>query len=285
MDGDTKRPPVTGEGGLAAGNGITAGNSITAGIDIGHQSVNVVLLKERKVLGQGTYVLAGSVEAAAQIAFEETLDQHQISRKQIKRVLATGVGREKVPFADGHQTEMLCHVVGAHWFFPKTRTVIDMGAEGSRILRCDAEGHLTNFVLNDKCASGAGIFLETVAEMLQLTVAEIGPASLRSAKRVALTTTCAVFAESEIVAEIHRGAAKEDILAGVNESLVSKVVSISSRVGIEPEVTLTGGVARNVGIIETFRHQLGLAPRVSDFPEIAGALGAAILAGTFTGKA
>ena len=258
---------------------------ITAGIDIGHQSVKVVLLTERKVLGQATYILAGSVEAAAKSAFEETLNQYQISPKQTKRVFATGVGREKVAWADGHPTEMLCHVVGAHWFFPKTRTVIDMGAEGSRILRCDAEGHLTNFVLNDKCASGAGVFLETVAEMLNLTVAEIGPASLRSAKRVALTTTCVVFAESEIVAEIHRGATKEDILAGVNESLVSKVISISSRVGVEPEVTLTGGVAKNVGIIETFRRQLGLDPRVSDFPDIAGALGAAILAGIFTGEA
>lgn len=256
---------------------------ITAGIDIGHQSVNVVLLKETKILGQGTYIVAGSVETAAKTAFQATREQHQGDSKEISRVFATGVGREKVVFADGHRTEMLCQVMGAHWFFPRVRTVIDLGAEGSRILRCDAQGNLTNFLLNDKCASGAGVFLETVADMLKLSVDEIGPASLSSSKRIALTTTCAVFAESEIVAAIHRGSAKEDILAAVHESIVAKVIASSSRIGVEPEIVLTGGVARNVGVVETFRRQLGMDLRVPEFPEITGALGAAILAGNFKG--
>ena len=251
---------------------------ITAGIDIGHESVHVVLLEEKQVLRQASFIISGEVGAAARTAFETILDQQGMDLKQVDRLFATGVGREKVAFADGHPTEMLCQVVGAHWFFPKARTVIDLGAEGSRILRCDAGGNLTNFLLNDKCASGAGVFLETVADMLNLSVDEIGPASLRSSKKVELTTTCAVFAESEIVAEIHRGTAREDILAGVHESIVAKVIGNSHRIGVEPEVVLTGGVAKNVGIIETFRLNFKSEVKVPEFPETTGALGAAILA-------
>jgi predicted CoA-substrate-specific enzyme activase len=251
---------------------------ITAGIDIGHQSINVVLLKDGKILSQATFILAGAVETAAAASFEAVLKGHRLEAGQIEAFFATGVGREKVPFARGNPTEMLCQVKGAHWYFPGARTVIDIGAEGSRILRCDAQGNLTNFLLNDKCASGAGIFLETVAGMLQTPVDEIGPASLRSTRRIALTTTCAVFAESEIVAEIHRGTAKEDILAGVNESLVAKVIANSQRIGVEPELVLTGGVAKNSGLVETFRRQIGMNVLVPPFPEITGALGAALLA-------
>ena len=257
---------------------------ITAGIDIGHQSVNVALLDDAGITGHATFVIAGEVGAAAKMAFEGALEQHRMKPKDIDRIFATGVGREKVAFAHGHKTEMLSHVVGAHSVFPSVRTVIDIGAEGSRILRSDAKGNLSNFVLNDKCASGAGVFLETVAGMLDLQVSEIGPISLRSSRKLVLTTTCAVFAESEIVAEIHRGSAREDILAGVNESIVSKVVSISRRVGVEPDVVLTGGVARNVGIVEAFARQLGLKVKVPDRPEITGAVGAAILARNSTGE-
>jgi (R)-2-hydroxyacyl-CoA dehydratese activating ATPase len=241
---------------------------ITAGIDIGHKSVKVVLLEGDQILGQAGFIIAGEVEAAARIALDTLLDQKGIGAKQVDGLLATGVGREKITLADSHRTEMLCHVVGAHWFFPQVRTVIDLGAEGN----------LTDFLLNDKCAAGAGIFLETVAFMLKLPIDQIGPASLRSSKKVELTTTCAVFAESEIVAEIHRGAASEDILSCVHESIVAKVIANINRVGVEPEVALTGGLAKNVGMVETFRRQLGMDPKVSAFPEITGAIGAAILA-------
>jgi predicted CoA-substrate-specific enzyme activase len=258
---------------------------ITAGIDIGHQSVNVVILDEECIVEHGTFVIAGEVGAAAKIAFEETLERSSVPRSDIVSTFATGVGREKVGFANGHRTEMLSHVLGAHRQFPDARTVIDVGAEGSRILRCDAAGNLANFVLNDKCASGAGVFLETVAGMLTVPLAEIGPLSLRTSKKLVLTTTCAVFAESEIVAEIHRGSAKEDILWGVNESIVSKIVTSRKRVGVEPEVVLTGGVARNVGIVEALKGPLGLDVKVPGIPEITGAFGAAILARRAAGGA
>ena len=250
---------------------------IAAGIDIGHQSVNVVLLKDKAMLGQGTFVLAGAVETAATAAFEAELKEHGLELSRINRIFATGVGREKVPFAHGHRTEMLCQVKGVHSLFPEARTVIDLGAEGSRILRCDDQGNLTNFLLNDKCASGAGIFLETVAGMVQLPISEIGPASLRSTQKLTLTSTCAVFAESEIVAEIHRGSAKEDILAAVHESITAKVIAGSQRIGVESALVLTGGVALNKGLVHIFEEEFGFGVFVPENPQIVAALGAAIL--------
>jgi predicted CoA-substrate-specific enzyme activase len=251
---------------------------ITAGVDIGHQSVNAVILEDDRIISHATMIVAGGVQAAARVVFDKILDQAGMREDSIERVFATGVGRDKVAFADGHRTEMLSHVRGSHRLIPSAKTVIDVGAEGSRILRCDSVGNLTNFIMNDKCASGAGIFLETVAEMMQIPLSEMGPISLGSSKNLVLTTTCAVFAESEIVAEVHRGSSKEDILWGVHESIAAKIASVSKRVGIEPELVFTGGVALNIGVVDALEKQLGLTIQVPENPEIVGALGAAILA-------
>jgi len=251
---------------------------ITAGIDIGFRSVSAVILEDTGIISHATLIIAGEVEAAARVAFEKVLDQAEMSDGSIERLFATGVGREKVSFADGHPTEMLSQVRGSHRLFPGTRTVIDVGAEGSRTLRCDSAGNLTNFVMNDKCASGAGIFLETVAEMMQIPLSQMGPLSLGSSKKLVLTSTCAVFAESEIVAEVHRGSAKEDILRGVHESIAAKIASAGKRFGIEQELIFTGGVALNSGVVAALENQINLDIQVPEEPEIVGALGAAILA-------
>jgi predicted CoA-substrate-specific enzyme activase len=251
---------------------------ITAGIDIGHQSINAVILENNRLISHATLILAGKVEPAAKAAFDKVLDQSGMRRSAIERLFSTGVGREKVTFADGHPTEMLCHVRGAHYLLPEARTIIDMGAEGSRILKCNPEGNLTDFLLNDKCASGAGVFLETVAEMIQITLSEMGPLSLEFSKKIVLTTTCAVFAESEIVAEIHRGSAREDILWGVHESIAAKIASATKGIGVEPELVFTGGVARNTGVVRALEKQLGIKINTPEDTEITGALGAAILA-------
>lgn len=251
---------------------------VTAGIDIGHESVTVVILRDDGILGHTSLVIAGEVGAASSLAFAETLERLGVERAGIDRIFATGIGRESVPLADGHRTPMLSHARGAHWWFPGVRTVIDVGAEGSRVMRCDANGNLTDFALNDKCAAGSGVFLETVADMLDVPVADMGGLSLSGSRSVVLTSTCAVFAESEIVAEIHRGSSRADILQGVHESLVAKIAGISRRVGVEPDLVLTGGVARNVGVVQALREQFKMDVAVPEHPEIAGALGAALLA-------
>ena len=249
---------------------------IVAGIDIGHKSINVVILQNDLMIGHATHIISGEVGAAAKTALSKTLEQVEIKESQVHQIFATGVGREKIAFVNGHRTEMLAHALGAHRMFPSARTVIDIGAEGSRVLKCDPTGNLTNFALNDKCASGTGVFLETVAGMLGVSLPEMGPLSLRSSKKIVLTATCAVFAESEIVAEIHRGSAKEDILWGVNESIASKIAAATKRIGVEPDLVITGGVARNIGVVKALQEQLGVEIKVTEVPEIMGALGAAI---------
>lgn len=251
---------------------------ITAGLDIGHQSVKGIILADRQIIRHITLKLSGEVDASAKIACERLLTEARLQPSQVGRVFATGIEREKVSIADGHRTEMLCHLKGAHWLFPGARTVIDLGAEGIRVLRGDAEGNLRDFMMNDKCAAGTGIFLETVAMMLRIPLAEMGPLSRRGSGKLVLTSTCAVFAESEIVGEIHRGTPTEDILQAVHESVATKIAQLSRRIGLEPQLILTGGVARNSGIIEALEKNLALAIRTPENPEIVGALGAAILA-------
>lgn len=251
---------------------------ITAGLDIGHQSVKGIILADRQIIRHITLKLSGEVDASAKMAFERLLTEARLQPSQVGRVFATGIEREKVSIADGHRTEMLCHLKGAHWLFPGARTVIDLGAEGIRVLRGDAGGNLRDFMMNDKCAAGTGIFLETVAMMLRIPLAEMGPLSRRGSGKLVLTSTCAVFAESEIVGEIHRGAPMEDILQAVHESVATKIAQLSRRIGLEPQLILTGGVARNSGIIEALEKNLALAIRTPENPEIVGALGAAILA-------
>jgi predicted CoA-substrate-specific enzyme activase len=251
---------------------------ITAGLDIGHQSVKGIILADRQIIRHITLKLSGEVDASAKMAFERLLTEARLQPSQVGRVFATGIEREKVSIADGHRTEMLCHLKGAHWLFPGARTVIDLGAEGIRVLRGDAGGNLRDFMMNDKCAAGTGIFLETVAMMLRIPLAEMGPLSRRGSGKLVLTSTCAVFAESEIVGEIHRGTPLEDILQAVHESVATKIAQLSRRIGLEPQLILTGGVARNSGIIEALEVNLELAIRTPENPEIVGALGAAILA-------
>jgi predicted CoA-substrate-specific enzyme activase len=257
---------------------------ITAGLDIGHQSVKGIILADRQIIRHITLKLSGEVDASAKMAFERLLTEARLQPSQVGRVFATGIEREKVSIADGHRTEMLCHLKGAHWLFPGARTVIDLGAEGIRVLRGDAEGNLRDFMMNDKCAAGTGIFLETVAMMLRIPLAEMGSLSRRGSGKLVLTSTCAVFAESEIVGEIHRGTPMEDILQAVHESVATKIAQLSRRIGLEPQLILTGGVARNSGIIEALEKNLELAIRTPENPEIVGALGAAILARNSPGE-
>jgi predicted CoA-substrate-specific enzyme activase len=251
---------------------------VSAGIDIGHQTVQALILEEGQVAAQVGFQLSGGVEATARFALGQVLARRNSADRPVRSVFVTGVGRENAGIARGRPTEMASHARGAQSLIPGARTAIDMGAEGARVLRCDGEGKLSHFILNDKCASGTGVFLETVASMMRVPLGEMGPLSLRASGTLTLTTTCAVFAESEIVAEVHRGTPREEILWAVHDSIAARIAAIARRVGVEAEVVATGGVARNVGIVEALSRHLGLPVRVPRDPEMTGALGAAILA-------
>jgi predicted CoA-substrate-specific enzyme activase len=192
-------------------------------------------------------------------------------------IAATGSGRKSVPFAKQKTPELACLAKATGWLFPSGKTVIDIGAEKCLALQISG-GRTLNFALNDKCAAGSGAFLETVADMLHLPLDDIGPLSLRSQEALEIKNTCVVFAESEIISLIHAKKAREDILRGVFEGLALSIYSLMTRIGVEQDVVMVGGVAKNIGMVKALEKHVGLDIIVPDNPEIAGALGAALVA-------
>ncbi|MEJ5378340.1 MAG: acyl-CoA dehydratase activase [bacterium] len=251
---------------------------ITAGVDCGAKSVKVVVLGENKILGWSLVLAGGDTSAAVEKAFAEALELARVSRERVQKVVATGCGKLQVSFHQDSVTEVSADARGAVYLFPQARTVIDVGAEEARALRTDSQGRLVDFVINDRCAAGAGVFLETMARALELTLEEMGSLALEATEKVCINAQCTVFAESEVVSLVHANTPKPDMARAVHDAIAERIASMVRRVGVEPEVVLVGGVGRNVGVVKALSNLLGVTVRVPDQPELVGALGAAILA-------
>jgi len=250
-----------------------------AGIDVGSLSAKVVLLDEKKkVAGQAITLTGASSIKAAERSFAEALQQASSRREEVAVVVSTGYGRDRIPFADKRVTEISCHAKGAAALFPGTRTVIDIGGQDSKVIRVDAGGRVQSFQMNDKCAAGTGRFLEVMARALEVELEEMGALSRQSQKRVTVSSVCTVFAESEVVSLVASGAHREDIIRGIHAAIADRTRSLAGRVGIEPEVTMTGGVAKNAGVVAELSERLGLSLNLPEEPQTAGALGAALFA-------
>lgn len=249
------------------------------GIDVGTRMTRAVLSDES---GNETARICqptgARLEVAAQQALEEMCVQHGIDRNTIVYIASTGYGRYRVPFRQIQITEMTCHAVGALKRFPGTRTVLDVGAMNSRALRIAENGRVVAFRMNDRCASGAGRFLERVAKSLEIELEQIGTLSLRAQDPQPISSICAVLAESEVINHVTAGKPVEDILRGAHNSIAERVVALVRQVGAQPEVTVTGGVTRNVGMVAALEERLGSHVNVSPDSEYAGSIGAAILA-------
>jgi predicted CoA-substrate-specific enzyme activase len=193
-------------------------------------------------------------------------------------VAGTGYGRYRVTFGDLQVTEISCHGRGAVHMFPATRTVVDMGGQDTKAIKIGPGGDIVDFCMNDKCAAGTGRFLGAAAAALEIPLEDLGETALRGDKPVAISTTCTVFAESEVLSWLSRGRRIEDILAGVHRSIVARSVGLMRRVGIEPEITFTGGVSKNAGVRAALTEALGLPVNVSADSHFMGALGAALFA-------
>lgn len=257
---------------------------ITAGVDIGSVSTEVVVLGENKdVLGFSVLASQVDVERTAREALDAALEEARIRREEIDYIIATGYGRNNVPFADKSVTEITCHALGAHHFFPGTRTIIDIGGQDSKAIaivgRNNGGVRVVDFIMNDKCAAGTGRFLEVMAGVLDVDVKDLGRLSQKSSREVSISSMCTVFAESEVISLIHQKLPKEDIISGLHTAIARKVLSLVQRIPIEEEITLTGGVMKNTGVCEKLRQELS-SKRVNlpDEPQIAGAVGAAIMA-------
>ncbi len=250
-----------------------------AGIDVGSLSTNAVILDPRDEVAGYSIVLTGanSTEAAEE-AFRVALARAGVSRDAVQGIVATGYGRQAVPFADRKKTEISCHGLGAFHLFPAAGTVIDIGGQDSKVIRLGEGGKVLDFTMNDKCAAGTGRFLEVMAAKLQVALEELGPLSLQAGGEVPISSVCTVFAESEVVSLVARNHPREEIIRGLHRAIVNRVWSMVQAVGIHGAVTMTGGVAKNRGVVGLLEEKLGSAILIHSEPQIVGALGAALLA-------
>jgi predicted CoA-substrate-specific enzyme activase len=250
-----------------------------AGVDVGSTQTKAVILNEQRDIVQRALVDTGAnVMQAAQNAFRQALDAAHIGEEEVEYVVGTGYGRYKVTFGNKQITEISCHGRGAVHMFPDTRTVLDMGGQDSKAIRVNGKGEIQDFCMNDKCAAGTGRFLGAAAVTLRIPLDHLGETALQGTKPVRISTTCTVFAESEILSWLGKGKKVEDILWGVHQSIASRSIGLLRRVGIEDELTFTGGVARNVGMIKALEDSLQKKINVSDESHFIGALGAALFA-------
>jgi len=251
---------------------------ITAGIDMGSKTIKVVILKDGKILGKSLVLAGFDSQSAAKQAFAMALDAAGIKIEEIDRIVATGAGRKHAPYANEDITEVGGDAKGVLRLYPKARTVIDVGAEEGRAIRCNEEGKVVDFALNEKCAAGAGAFTEAMGRALEVTVQELGRMSLQSTQEIPMNAQCAVFAESEVVSLLHNKIPKQDIAKAVHDAIASRIISLVRKVGFEPDVILIGGVAHNVGFVDSLKRGLECDVTVPDDPEYIGALGAALAA-------
>ena len=250
-----------------------------AGIDVGSLSADTVILDtQRRIVAYDISPTGANSKVAGESSFRHALDRAKISVKQIACAVSTGYGRVSLEFADKAVTEITCHGRGAYHLFPDTRTIVDIGGQDSKVIKLGSGGKVVDFSMNDKCAAGTGRFLEVMAKALEVDLEEMGLLSMRSTEQIAISSMCTVFAESEVISLVAQAKPKEDIINGIHKSICNRISSLMDRVGIEPEVTMTGGVAKNTGIVENIRQKVDGRINVPEEPQIVGALGAALIA-------
>ena len=250
-----------------------------AGIDVGSTQTKAIIINDKlEIVGRSLIDTGAKVTRAAENSFAEALLTAGLRREHVVYVVGTGYGRYKVAFGDTQITEISCHAKGASYLFPGTRTVIDMGGQDAKGIKVGEAGDVKDFVMNDKCAAGTGRFLANAAEALGLPLDDIGEISLKAKNPVRLTTVCTVFVESDIMSYLAQGKKVEDILGGVHSAIAARTISLVRRVGIEAEVTFTGGVSRNIGMVRALEEKLGMKLNVSPDAHFVGALGAGIFA-------
>ena len=249
------------------------------GIDSGSTSTNAVIMDQDRNITAFSVVRTGAKSGeSADKVLEEVLEKASLSREDISWIVSTGYGRVSIPFADENVTEISCHGKGAHYFNPKIRTILDIGGQDSKAIRLSENGEVKDFVMNDKCAAGTGRFLEMIARTLEISLDEMGALALTSTENIEITSMCSVFAESEVISLIANNKEKNDIANGVCNAIANKAYGLLRRAGMEPDFMMTGGVAKNPGVVRAVERKLGADLYICQEPEIVGATGAALYA-------
>jgi (R)-2-hydroxyacyl-CoA dehydratese activating ATPase len=250
-----------------------------AGVDVGSTQTKAVIVDEDgRIVARALTDTGANVIQAAQSAYERALHGSELRELDVEYVIGTGYGRYRVTFGHDQVTEISCHGRGAVHMFPDTRTVVDMGGQDTKAISVTGSGEIADFCMNDKCAAGTGRFLGAAAMALEIPLEHLGETALRSTKPVKISTTCTVFAESEVLAWLGKGKKIEDILWGVHTSIAVRTIGLLRRVGIDEQVTFTGGVSRNGAMVKALEDRLGVRLNVSEESHYMGALGAALFA-------
>ncbi|UCB57647.1 MAG: 2-hydroxyglutaryl-CoA dehydratase [Candidatus Omnitrophota bacterium] len=254
---------------------------ITAGIDIGSISTETVILNgDKRILASNILRTGPNSLKVAKKSLEAALAMAELKVEDLDCIVATGYGRINVPFAHKQVTEITCHAKGAYFQFPDTRTVLDVGGQDCKAISLSDKGETLDFAMNDKCAAGTGRFLELMAQALEVTIEELGNLSLKSQNTAIITSFCTVFAESEVVSLIAKGSPRENIARGIHYAITERVMSLLGKIEIMDSVTLTGGVAKNIGFVQALKTKLGQKLNIPQEPQVIGALGAALIAGS-----
>lgn len=251
---------------------------LTVGLDIGSVTTKIAVMSGHSILFTDVIPTGYDMEKAWRRLFKEALQRLQISESTLHGIVATGYGRNSVPITTKKITEIKCHAEGACFYLPQVRSVIDIGGQDIKFIRLDANGNVLDFIMNDKCAAGTGRFLEVMAQALEINLEEFGLLSLKAQKTIYISSTCTVFAESEIISHLSKGEKRENIVAGIHAAIANRIVSMFGRSKIKEPVVLTGGVALNNGIKGALERKLGIPIHVSDTAQVNGAIGAALLA-------
>ena len=251
---------------------------ITAGCDIGSLTAKAIIMEDGVVRGEAVVLTGAAPEKSAAAAMDAALTQAGVSMERVDRCVGTGYGRRRVPFAHADESEITCHARGALWQSPTARTVNDIGGQDAKAIRMDGQGRVVRYSYNDRCASGTGRFLEIIAEALNVRLEEMGDLAEKSSRNLTLSNQCVIFAETEIISLVNEGMDVADILKALHRSVSKRVAALAKSIGIEGDVVMTGGVAKNRGMYLALGEALGVPLLSVDRPQLCGAIGAALIA-------
>jgi len=251
---------------------------ITVGVDVGSITAKAAVINDDGIAATKVILTGYNSKNAGKQVFKGVLANAGIESSQVDCIIATGYGRNSVNFADKAVTEITCHAAGAHYLNPDIRSIIDIGGQDSKAIVINENGKVIDFAMNDKCAAGTGRFLEVMARALEVNLDEFGNMSLKADNAASISSLCTVFAESEVVSLISKGENRQNIIAGIHESIESRVVAMGNRIGLRDPVMMTGGVAKNIGVVRALEKKINTSISVSENAQVTGAIGAGLIA-------
>jgi predicted CoA-substrate-specific enzyme activase len=251
---------------------------LVGGIDVGAATAKAVIIRNGKISSYAIIPTGFDVIKASKEVTNLACEKINRSIDELEFVVSTGYARNAVPFTNKTITEITCHAKGVHFLLPEARTIIDIGGQDSKVIRINESGNVVNFTMNDKCAAGTGRFLEVMARVLELDISEMGPISLNSSNPCQMSSTCTVFAETEVVSLRAQGKSREDLVGGIHKAVALRVLAMGRMVGYEKQVVLTGGVAKNIAVKKFLEDGIKMEIIIPEEPQITGALGGALFA-------